>query len=206
MLRTDTIAQTCISTWLDKFASPTDADRGWSELKKHISDLIKSTSSTFDDWYSKPHELLYKTPDLIKWMQEESGGKKKFHINGYGYYVKVGRANSINDWMFITGYRNELITALQDNHILPKDWLPSIKVGEQILYQSSWSISYQYSEHTCIKLSPEHITVSRQNENGDPIEEKFWSITVFFYQDHKENDLIKEIKETLGQFGSAKPG
>ena len=206
MLRTDTIAQTCISTWLDKFASPTDADRGWSELKKHISDLIKSTSSTFDDWYSKPHELLYKTPDLIKWMQEESRGKKKFHINGYGYYVKVGRANSNNDWMFITGYRNELITALQDNNILLKDWLPSIKVGEQILYQSSWSIYYQYSEHTCITLSPEHITVSRQNENGVPIEEKFWSITDFFYQDHKENDLIKEIKETLGQFGSAKPG
>ena len=108
--------------------------------------------------------------------------------------------------MFITGYRNELITALQDNNILLKDWLPSIKVGEQILYQSSWSIYYQYSEHTCITLSPEHITVSRQNENGVPIEEKFWSITDFFYQDHKENDLIKEIKETLGQFGSAKPG
>lgn len=198
MLRTDTIAQTCISTWLDEFATLTDTDRGWSKLKSHILELI-SKSSTFGDWYSKPHELLYKTSGLIKWMQELSGGgKKKFHINGYGDYVKVGRANSTYDWMFITGYRNELIRALQERNIVPKDWLLSIQVGEQILYQSSWSICYQYSNFVSIELSPEWITVYRLDENGNKIENKnkYWNITKY-YIDNKNDCLIDEIQNAL---------
>ena len=198
MLRTDTIAQNCISKWLNEFASLIDTDRGWSKLKRHILGLT-SKSSTFEEWYSKPHELLYKTSGLIKWMQEESGGgKKKFHINGYGAYVKVGRAKSSYDWMFITGYRNELISALQAHHIVPEDWLFSIQVGEHILYQSSWSISYQYSEFVYIEMSPEWISVYKLDDNGNKIEDKnkSWNVTEY-YTKNINDSLIDEIQNAL---------
>lgn len=132
-------------------------------------------------------------------MQEESGGgKKKFHINGYGDYVKVGRAKSSYDWMFITGYRNELISALQAHHIVPEDWLFSIQVGEHILYQSSWSISYQYSEFVYIEMSPEWISVYKIDDNGNKIEDKnkSWKVTEY-YTKNINDSLIDEIQNAL---------
>lgn len=100
--------------------------------------------------------------------------------------------------MFITGYRNELISALQAHHIVPEDWLLSIQVGEHILYQSSWSISYQYSEFVYIEMSPEWISVYKIDDNGNKIEDKnkSWNVTEY-YTKNINDSLIDEIQNTL---------
>lgn len=99
MLTSDPVVRSAFAEWL---SLPTESD-----IFNTLFDEIAKESPIpvgENDFDKKLHQLLYKTTDLIDWMQE----KKAFRYrNNY-----ISRPNSSYDWIYVYGYSNEIITEL----------------------------------------------------------------------------------------------
>ena len=101
MLMSDSVVRSAIKEW---FALTDEA----SVKSKLESEVTKASpiSIVANDFDKKIHEALYKETDLINWMQDHRAVRFR---DGY-----VSRPVSQRDWVYVYGYRNEIIKALVD--------------------------------------------------------------------------------------------
>lgn len=101
MLASDPVVRSSIKEW---FALPTEKD-----ISKKLCDEVAKESLVpveGNDFDKKFHEALYKSTDLINWMQQQ--GAIRYRDN------YVSRPASQQDWIYVYGYRNEIIKALTE--------------------------------------------------------------------------------------------
>lgn len=98
MLTSDNVVRTAIKEWFKL--------KDEAAVKEQLEKEVIKPSPISDDFERKTHESLYKQTDLINWMQEKGAIRFK---NGY-----VSRPSSQKDWVYVHGYRNEIIKALID--------------------------------------------------------------------------------------------
>ena len=104
MLASDPVVRSAIKEW---FALPNESGV-LAKLKQEVAkdSPIPVVDNDFD---KKLHEALYKTTDLIVWMQKHKATR---YQDNY-----ISRPNSFYDWIYVRGYRNEIISEL-----LQRDW------------------------------------------------------------------------------------
>lgn len=129
MLALDSVVRFAIREW---FALPTESDISTKlqvEVAKDSPILVVD-----NDFDKKLHESLYKHTDLINWMQENNATRYKDNY--------ISRPNSFYNWIFVRGYRNEIICELINNgwqcnnqcYIGPEEKLKKIPY----FWSSSW--------------------------------------------------------------------
>ena len=76
------------------------------DFKKLFEEIAKTSPISIDDndFEKKLHESLYKDSNLIDWMQER--GAIRYRDN------YISKPNSWYDWIYVKGYRNEIIEKL----------------------------------------------------------------------------------------------
>ena len=99
MLMSDAVARASIRKWFTEGEENAVKLRLEEEITKP-SPIPKKDS----DFECKIHESLYRETDLINWMQEK--GAIRFR-DGY-----IARPGSSRDWIYVYGYRNEIICGL----------------------------------------------------------------------------------------------
>ncbi len=99
MLSSDNVVRLAVREW---FSLPEESDI-MAKLKEEVAkdSPIPVIDNDFD---KKLHEALYKRTDLINWMQENNATRYKDNY--------ISRPNSFYDWIFVWGYRNEIICEL----------------------------------------------------------------------------------------------
>ncbi len=99
MLASDPVVRSAFAEWL---SLPTEADI----YNKLLDEIAKESPIPVgvNDFDKKLHQLLYKTTDLIDWMQQHRAIRYK---NNY-----ISRPSSSYDWIYVYGYSNEIITEL----------------------------------------------------------------------------------------------
>lgn len=99
MLSSDNVVRLAIREW---FNLPAGSDI----LSKLQEEVAKDSpiSVVDNDFDKKLHEALYKTTDLITWMQQNNATRYKDNY--------ISRPNSFYNWIFVWGYRNEIICEL----------------------------------------------------------------------------------------------
>lgn len=99
MLSSDPVVRSAFAEWL---SLPTEADI-YNKLLEEIAkeSPIPTGNNDFD---KKLHQLLYKSTDLINWMQQYGAIRYKDNY--------ISRPNSSYDWIYVYGYSNEIIAEL----------------------------------------------------------------------------------------------
>ena len=125
MLMSDSVVRAAIYEWL----SLNDESEVNLQLEKEVQ-KSSPISTTENDFEYKIHESMYRGTDLINWMQ--TNGAIRFR-DGY-----ISRPSSSKDWIYIYGYRNEIIKELQlkgwecnnkcrlDNREIDYFWSPTV--------------------------------------------------------------------------------
>ena len=100
MLSSDDVVRAALGEWF----SLAGEDEISAKLREEVSkpSPIPVGENDFD---KKLHEKLYRETDLINWMQEKQAIRYK---DGY-----ISRPNSSYDWVYVYGYRNEIISELR---------------------------------------------------------------------------------------------
>jgi len=101
MLMSDQVVRSAIKEWFALVDEATVEAKLQSEVTKSSPIPVGA-----NDFERKIHEALYKETDLINWMQEHRAVRFR---DGY-----VSRPVSQRDWVYVYGYRNEIIKALID--------------------------------------------------------------------------------------------
>ena len=99
MLASDPVVRAAFAEWL---SLPTEA-----EIYNKLVDEIAKESPIpvgVNDFDKKLHQLLYKTTDLVDWMQQYRAIRYKDNY--------ISRPSSSYDWIYVYGYSNEIITEL----------------------------------------------------------------------------------------------
>ncbi len=99
MLASDPVVRSAFAEWL---SLPTESDiynKLFEEIEKESP--IPAGENDFD---RKLHQSLYKTTDLIDWMQQSGAIRYKDNY--------ISRPSSSYDWIYVYGYSNEIITEL----------------------------------------------------------------------------------------------
>ena len=99
MLSSDSVVRNAIKEWFS-LASEEDIEQ------KLFEEIAKTSpiSMADNDFEKKLHETLYKETDLMDWMQER--GAIRYRDN------YISKPNSWYDWIYVKGYRNEIIEKL----------------------------------------------------------------------------------------------
>lgn len=99
MLASDPVVRAAFAEWL---SLPTEADI----YNKLLDEIAKESPIPVgvNDFDKKLHQLLYKTTDLIDWMQQYGAIRYKDNY--------ISRPSSSYDWIYVYGYSNEIITEL----------------------------------------------------------------------------------------------
>lgn len=99
MLSSDPVVRSAFAEWL---SLPTEAEI-YNKLLEEIAkeSPIPTGNNDFD---KKLHQLLYKSTDLINWMQQYGAIRYKDNY--------ISRPNSSYDWIYVYGYSNEIIAEL----------------------------------------------------------------------------------------------
>ena len=99
MLASDPVVRAAFAEWL---SLPTEVD-----IYNKLHDEIAKESPIpvgVNDFDKKLHQLLYKTTDLVDWMQQYGAIRYKDNY--------ISRPSSSYDWIYVYGYSNEIITEL----------------------------------------------------------------------------------------------
>lgn len=99
MLASDPVVRSAFAEWL---SLPTETDI-YNTL---LNEVTKESPIPIieNDFDKKFHHLLYKTTDLIDWMQQYGAIRYKDNY--------ISRPSSSYDWIYVYGYSNEIITEL----------------------------------------------------------------------------------------------
>lgn len=99
MLASDPVVRAAFAEWL---SLPTEADI----YNKLLDEIAKESPIPVgvNDFDKKLHQLLYKTTDLVDWMQQYGAIRYKDNY--------ISRPSSSYDWIYVYGYSNEIITEL----------------------------------------------------------------------------------------------
>mgnify|MGYP005758427495 CR=1 FL=1 len=99
MLASDPVVRSAFAEWL---SLPTEADI----YNKLFDEIAKESPIPVgeNDFDKKLHQLLYKTTDLVDWMQQYGAIRYKDNY--------ISRPSSSYDWIYVYGYSNEMITEL----------------------------------------------------------------------------------------------
>lgn len=99
MLAFDPVVRAAFAEWL---SLPTEADI----YNKLLEEIAKESPIPVgvNDFDKKLHQLLYKTTDLVDWMQQHRAIRYKDNY--------ISRPSSSYDWIYVYGYSNEIITEL----------------------------------------------------------------------------------------------
>lgn len=99
MLSSDPVVRNAIQEW---FALSSESD----VVQALFAEVSKSSPIAVldDDFEKKLHEALYRTSDLVDWMQEN--GAIRYRDN------YVSRPGSSADWVYVYGYQNEIAAQL----------------------------------------------------------------------------------------------
>ncbi len=102
MLSSDNVVRKAIREW---FALDAEED----VFEKLLEEVGKESPIPVldNDFEKRLHESLYKKTDLINWMQEKGAIRYKDNY--------ISKPNSWYDWIYVNGYRNEIIEALVQN-------------------------------------------------------------------------------------------
>ena len=99
MLSSDQVVKDAIKEWFLLDSEEDIEQKLFEEITK-----ISPISVDDNDFEKKLHESLYKETDLIDWMQER--GAIRYRDN------YISKPNSWYDWIYVKGYRNEIIEEL----------------------------------------------------------------------------------------------
>lgn len=99
MLSSDPVVRNAIREWFLLDSEEAISKKLFEEVNKESPIPIWE-----DDFEKKLHESLYKETDLIDWMQERGAIRYKDNY--------ISKPNSWYDWIYVKGYRNEIIDKL----------------------------------------------------------------------------------------------
>ncbi|MBQ3546538.1 MAG: DUF262 domain-containing protein [Lachnospiraceae bacterium] len=102
MLSSDLVVREAIKEWFALDSEEAIAKKLFEEVKKESPIAVLN-----DDFEKKLHESLYKKTDLIDWMMERRAIRYKDNY--------ISKPNSWYDWIYVKGYRNEIIDKLTQN-------------------------------------------------------------------------------------------